>query len=468
MTDRWDAFDCALATSLSELPPPEGTVRAVTPFRTAMEHIVLGLCLTCFTLHVWYLDYLLPAVGTIALYLGFRSLRRNNLWFRIGWIISGCKAIALYITFALQATPLWGRIPEIPTPLLLLMAVPTLALFLSLWLGLGNAAAEVGRPRKTAAPALWALVWYAVLMGFALLWPNPGWISLLVMAYAFYRIVKSLLRAGTQLSDWGYAVRAAPVKLSGGKLAAAYLMSLVGLTVVLSLVSNHLAMESHVVEQTSESAEITSIRTHLEDLGFPKDLLDLLPDEEVTKLSGAEACYVDLDAWGDSTDNGIRYMDIQVQTRFRTFRCYHFFTVNTPRAVLQNQVRMDPDYYAAAKDVAGQILWRKDGAWYAADLSLEMDSHTTYFGDTYDSYSALFSYPFGTAERRGWCAYTTAFSDDWRYGVTILRYQTQALRNLFPYAPLPEQPVVGMLNDMESQSYTTYPLEPQYAENLET
>lgn len=97
-----------------------------------------------------------------------------------------------------------------------------------------------------------------------------------------------------------------------------------------------------------------------------------------------------------------------------------------------------------------------------------MDSHITYFGDTYDSYSALFSYPFGTAERRGWCAYTTAFSDDWRYGVTILRYQTQALRNLFPYAPLPEQPVVGMLNDMESQSYTIYPLEPQYAENLET
>ena len=146
MTDRWDEFDCALATSLSELPPPEETVRAVTPFRTAMEHIVLGLCLTCFTLHVWYLDYLLPAVGTIALYLGFRSLRRNNRWFRIGWIISGCKAIALYISFALQATPLWGRIPEIPTPLLLLMAVPTLALFLSLWLGLGNAAAEVSRP----------------------------------------------------------------------------------------------------------------------------------------------------------------------------------------------------------------------------------------------------------------------------------------------------------------------------------
>lgn len=468
MTDRWDEFDCALATSLSELPPPEETVRTVTPFRTAMERIVLGLCLTCFTLHFLYLDYLLPAAGTMALYLGFRSLRKNNCWFQIGWIISGCKVIILYANFILQATPLWGRIPELPTPLLLLMAVPTLALFLCLWLGLAAAAAEVGRPRKTAAPALWALVWYAVLTGFALLWPTPGWISLLVMAYAFYRIVKSLLRAGTQLSDWGYAVRAAPVKLSGGKLTAAYLLSLVGLTIVMSLFSNHLPMESQAIEQTSESTEITSIQTHLEDLGFPEELLDLLPEEEIMKLSGAEACYVDLEAWGDSTDNGTRYTDIQVQTGFRTFRCYHFFTVNTSRAVLQNQVRMESDTHATVNDVAGQLLWRKDGTWYAADLSLEMDSYITYFGDTYDSYSALFSYPFGTTERRGWCAYTASFSNDWLYGVTILRYQTQALRNLYPYAPLPEQPAVGLLNDMESQSYTTYPLEPQYAEDLET
>ena len=122
--------------------------------------------------------------------------------------------------------------------------VPTLLLFLSLWLRPGRAAAEVGRPRKTAAPALWALVWYVVLM---VCWPssglNPGWMLLLVMGYAFYRIVKSLLRAGTQLSDWGYAVRAAPVKIGGGKLAAAYLVSLVLLAAVLSLVSNHLPME---------------------------------------------------------------------------------------------------------------------------------------------------------------------------------------------------------------------------------
>ena len=72
---QWDDFDCALATTLSELLPPEDTIRDVTPWRTAMGRIVTGLCLTCFTLNFLYLQYLLPAIGIVQLYLGLRSLR---------------------------------------------------------------------------------------------------------------------------------------------------------------------------------------------------------------------------------------------------------------------------------------------------------------------------------------------------------------------------------------------------------
>ena len=78
MTDRWDDFDCALATSLSELPPPEETVRAVTPSVPPWARWRLGLCLTCFTLHLWYLQYLLPALGRHLTVLGFRSLRKTT------------------------------------------------------------------------------------------------------------------------------------------------------------------------------------------------------------------------------------------------------------------------------------------------------------------------------------------------------------------------------------------------------
>ena len=108
---QWDDFDCTLATALSELPPSEETVRDVTPWRTAMDQIILGLCLTCFTLNGWYLQYILPAVGSLLIYFGFRTLRQSNCWFRRAWYISTCKVILLYISMVLDATPFADAIP---------------------------------------------------------------------------------------------------------------------------------------------------------------------------------------------------------------------------------------------------------------------------------------------------------------------------------------------------------------------
>ena len=283
MTDRWDDFDCALATSLSELPPPEETVRTVTPFRSAMGKVVVGLCLTCFTLELWYLQYLLPALGTILTVLGFRSLRNNNHWFKFCWIISIYEAILLYTVSLLSATPFLESLALIPLWLRGIAALGmTVLRFLCLWRGLVRAAGEVGQPRQTDGPALlgpgvgrrWCWSCWPCL------WPHPGWAVGLAMGIAFVCIVRSLLRLSAALGGWGYAVRAAPVKIGGRKLAAAYLLSLLILAAVFSLASNHLPVESHAVEQTFESAEIAAIRENLEALGFPEEWLDLLPEAE--------------------------------------------------------------------------------------------------------------------------------------------------------------------------------------------
>ena len=78
---EWNEFDRELMETVTDLPPTAGTVRAVTPWRDAMGRILLGLCLTCFSLNFLYLQYLLPAIGTVQLYLGFRTLRGNNRFF---------------------------------------------------------------------------------------------------------------------------------------------------------------------------------------------------------------------------------------------------------------------------------------------------------------------------------------------------------------------------------------------------
>lgn len=440
MTDRWDAFDCSLATSLSELPPPEETVRAVTPFRTAMERMMLGLCLTCFTLRFWYLDYLLPAAGALALYLGFRSLRRNNRWFQIGWIISGCKAIVLYISFVLKATPLWERIPELPVPLLLLMAVPTLALFLCLWLGLAAAAAEVGRPRKTAAPALLTLVWYAVLTGFALLWPNPGWISLLVMLYAFYRIVKSLLRTGAQLSDWGYAVRAAPVKLGDGTLKAIFFASLAGLILLAALLANHAPIHGTKIEQSFDSAETDAIRTELAHLGFPEELLETLLPEDLAELTGAIACNAEGSGGlplGNDQENAHENQIAALLYPDGSVKVVHAFSAEPEGTIWLNRISLQSN--AALTDVTCRLFYESNGGQYTAALPLDQiteDRGIDYFGQDYQTYTAYlepFSWPLGSTDRRGYLIVT---ADQEANPETVLEEKlTVAARSLpvYPY-----------------------------------
>ena len=62
----------------SSLPPDDGLVEEITPWRRAMKRALLGIALNLVTLNFWCLNYLLPAIGTLLLLLGFRALRREN------------------------------------------------------------------------------------------------------------------------------------------------------------------------------------------------------------------------------------------------------------------------------------------------------------------------------------------------------------------------------------------------------
>lgn len=43
-----------------------------------MNRILFGMALCAITLNFWCLNYILPAIGTVLLLLGFRTLRRKT------------------------------------------------------------------------------------------------------------------------------------------------------------------------------------------------------------------------------------------------------------------------------------------------------------------------------------------------------------------------------------------------------
>ena len=140
-------FDRRIVEDLSQLPPAPGEVWGYAPWRSAMTKILWGMGLTTIHFEFLYLQYLLPLLGAALLYLGFRSLRKENRWFKLCWVLSGVLLAVHMATDILTATPVMGWITQNPAlqwGLTWLLLGMNLLMLFSLWRGTRAAFAVVG------------------------------------------------------------------------------------------------------------------------------------------------------------------------------------------------------------------------------------------------------------------------------------------------------------------------------------
>ena len=102
-------FECLLENSVSELPP-EDVVANVTPWKKAMNRVLIGMALSAITLNFLCLDYILPAIGMVLSILGFRTLRRENQWFGACFVITLLRAAYLLPSLILNTTIYHGGV----------------------------------------------------------------------------------------------------------------------------------------------------------------------------------------------------------------------------------------------------------------------------------------------------------------------------------------------------------------------
>ena len=440
---EWNEFDRELVDAVTELPPSPDTVRAVTPWRNAMDRILLGLCLTCFTLHFLCLQYILPAVGAVHLYLGFRTLRDSNQFFKFSWYCSVCKAILLFIDFVLTATP-YSHILSGPRTVLQTVITMTILLTLRQALRLSAAAANHTMDRD---PLLWAAVWYAVLITLALFWPKPGWVTFFLMAFAFYRIVKSLYAITAELGDWGCSVRAAPVRLSGGQLQLAYYTSLLALVLLCGLFSNHVWLKAEPIEQiVSSEAEVT--RQHLRDLGMPETFLLQLPEEELQQLSSASACqYLE-----NEDAASLRLSGTMVYLGGGTARFYVLAEYDDGASLFWQNLAEFANSSTVRRDGACYLSYEKGGTVYRTIVPVQESAETVdnYFSGPLENtfIRAWYSFPAGAKKRT--CLFVCT-QELWEFPGSNTDYYYDSIVNFYqsrfpfsyPYRPLSRQEPSG-------------------------
>ena len=418
--------------SFSALPPEE-VVRGVTPWKRAMNRVLLGVVLGTITLNFWYLNYILPAAGMVLCLLGLRALRRENGYFTACFVLILLRCAYFFPTLILNTFSLRDEFfPDYIADSLsqAALALQLLGLF-CLWLGLRAVQQKAGLPPR-AGGVLALMVWYGVVYFLALI-QYPGLILPLLLLVAFIFILRSICKTTKALGEAGYNLHPAPVKVPDLWVAI-----LLAVALVLGCAAGYLFGTQHPMDwqplEETQTAETAEIRAHLLDLGFPEVILNDLAEEDLTACAGALRVDVESEVYSPARKNEkpspnkrLRMTSIAVQIpgeKETWVIMHHFLWEKGPDFFGTDCLQIWPAYQVEARgcarggDFTGRVLYDRDGQTYAAPFYFLGEASSTNRGSMYRDTTqqtdifAGFSLPREGENRRGYLTYTMFAAED--------------------------------------------------------
>ena len=436
---RDDAFEALLAQSVDELPPEE-IVADVTPWRRAMERVLFGLALCMVTLNFWCLNYLLPAIGTVLLLLGFRALRRENPWLRGCFVCAVLRTACVFPSLILNTTILPGDACR--SAAAAVSAALMLTLLLCFWQGLRAVRRKTGLPAQGGgAGAL--LAWYVLMCVLAAV-HYTGLLVPIAMLVGYVCILRSLSRLSRALDEAGYAITPQPVRVTD-RCIALVLAAALGIGCTLGYLFGGSYRMDWQPADTSEQTQTAAIRQQLLDLGFPEAVLNDLTPEDIAACDGALRVVVETEdypvndgrnvLWEAYNEKHERYyvqdtvydvkelrltgVAVQLPGERETWMVFHHFLwtadpgfYGTEAIQIRPAYRSIPEGWSAAGDVTGRVLYDRDGQTFAAPYASlgaqTFTANTVLWGEqTNTDLFAAFSLPRHAEHARGYVAYST-------------------------------------------------------------
>ncbi len=449
MCDRpWETmtdadFEAMLARSVPDVPPEE-IVAEVTPWRRAMNRILFGMALCAITLNFLCLNYILPAVGTVLLLLGFRTLRRENRWLGGCFAVTVIRAVYFFATLVLNTTILQSAVftPAVTTALTAVNAVLLLALYFCFWRGLLAVQKKAGLPAQTGG-ALALIVWYALVCVLAAV-HYTGWIVPIAMLVGYGCILRSLCRLSGALDEAGYAIAPGPVRVTDRCLVLV-IAAVLGIGCTLGYLFGGSYRMGWQPVDTSAQTQTAAIRQQLLDLGFPEAVLNDLAPEDIAACDGALRVVTETEdypvndgrnvLWEAYNEKNERYyvqdtvydvkelrltsVGVQLPGERETWMVFHHFLWTTDPGFCGTEVlQIWPadenmqDGWRFAGDVTGRVLYDRGGQTFTASYhTLGRQTYTAdsvFFGQrTNTDLFAPFSMPRHAESARGYVAYST-------------------------------------------------------------
>ena len=419
-----DRFDERIEQELAGIVPGEGIVGEVDPWRVPLGRIAAGLALTGITFNMLYLQYLLPALGIVLQYLGFRALRRSGPAFRLAWALSAVRLVWFAAFTALEATP-WAPEGALVYALgLTAMGIQVVQL-LALRAGLREVCRRAETPQQ-GDPLRSAVIWQLVVIVLAFSPLSQSWLAFLPMLLAFVLIIRSLVRLSGSLGGAGYCFVDAPVCVSSRVMKWGYLLACLLLVLGASVCVNHPRLDAQPQPAQGEA----ETRQALAALGVPEEVLADLSDEHVRALEGALYVYAQQDVMSfySSTTTEVQKANteadqlgsyiIYIELPDSRMAVLNYFDWRQGGAYWGDAVKLgwQDTYEHLTGQIGGALLYEKDGQVYTAPIPRLNNGvvMTTdwFFGTRSDSQiSGTVSYPFGAQNQRGYVLYILQLRD---------------------------------------------------------
>ena len=460
MTDK--EFDLFLEDAM-DAPPPAELSDEFTPWRGAMNRILWGTVWTTITLNFLYLDVILTAVGYVMQLLGFRALRKENKWFRLGYGLSCLRLSWWILNFAVHCT-IYSGAPVMERMLSVVaygMLIPGFLILLCLRNGIRTVQKKVDLPPH-GGNAL--LICFCLMVFFAT--AKLGGIAAWGLMIVYVCILRNLFTLSKDLDEAGYAVSPAPVRFSDSAVKRVCTA-----VIFLTLVTGLCFFGSYRMDwqpvTASRSDEAAAVRQELLALGFPAHILDDLTEEDLLSCQGAERIVVDVEDHpinngrevGEQTSMGLHLYTVYDRKELRITGIalelpgererwkiiHHFQWVIDPGFRGTEALHLWPAYrmgegWSTADELSGQVLYTHRGESYAAPFhSLGNETYTQntiFWGQqTSTDVFAEFSLPNRGENHRGYISYTVAeVQDGWSIDAWI---------NYTHQTPWPQYPVIS-------------------------
>ena len=475
MSDTKDlVFDKNIVEQLSELVPNEDRIYNANPWRKPITLITWGLILTTISLKFLWLQYILPAIGVLLLYLGFRSLRRENKWFKGAYILAVLKIIIQLLVFIRLATPLNNMIENniwINITGTLLQIVFLLVFRQALLLVYKKVNAK---PKRD--PLLKAVIWTLIAVICALSPLSNSWIVFIPMVISYVFIIGCIYKVGDELGDVGYSLTNAPVKINNKAFGTIYILICIFTIGICCIAFNHLKLNSTEFD-AYDNREVTK---KLITLGFPKDILkdmsadelDLLKDANYIEASSEILMFDSANAYNQTVANNSNITDVPGNNNLMATAIFieldngDIYAIEHFKWLEGSALWKDGfNLWSSGKIelIKGALLYEKDGTQYISSIPKLENKLTTsldWFGNVNEGYkvSGSVSYPSKSNKQRGYIFYKLKLPQEQWLGPNCFNYIHFNNPFRFPYADASDNNYESTYRFSEhlKQHYTTF------------